>query len=1564
MKKLLSLSIAFMQVASVLQADEIGDVTSKAILAMDSYNRGYEAGIENLGDFGSKIGNATFVTDSRILRDPSNNRRDQAVGFYASGYEFSGGTFVISYRGTDNPLGGAFFNGDIWNGWSVGLGTSQSLQAELGFEFFKTVATQMDGVNYDPRTVNISLTGHSLGGGLAGLVGGIYSRPGLLFDNMPFESALSTTRDVTDINFVAYKGDLKQLIYGGGLRWSENLSRLDTIYVEGETLSYLRVLQNTPQIELDLGEDVDLVIGPSLGVEEHSMSTLVIRLFANAIPSTTDWRAAAKHFWPVMYDNDFAGSIGTFGVPGALSDQGKYSDILRATIAYSAINEGTRVFGDTGIRAFYDDANNLGKVISAPGVSQTVASHATNISKVFVQFSGQLALSKVLQENASDVVEGVLSLSDTPDANTLALNFTAQRWAPALSFLGDPVAAQGQLETLRSDFVLTILTSLGYGVEILPYTQKLWGAGGLARIERVMFTASSAPSLLENSEDDRTSPTLIVGSDSDDDITFSVYDAFNKNLVVTGSGDDHVTIDTSGLRNAHIDAGPGQDTLTLFRTDYDDFYVDLTGNEGIATWSDAYSYEFGQVTFANFETIDFDRYDAIVRMGAPSGYTIRCDAYGGPGTFGELTVEQEEIYVDYRAVTSGMVFNLRGLGNTFGYQATGSAKLTSGTQTDTLVNVLGIYGTDHGDTYNISVSPARILSAHIHSGTGDDLVQGFPAGNYFYSGGNDTLTTDNTQTYLNNSGRGPVVWMPFDKNAGDVSIAITDIVIIDEQPDFRTFSYSLDISVSGAGSIKLEGYKAITQDLQTAPVTTITYAPYWDIKSPKGWKLNLRDTYGQFPQTTLTPSYFLWGSGGNDVLSSVNPSVFIIQAQGGDDTINGGAGGEWLYGGFGSDNLFGNDGNDDLYGGYGDDNLHGGNGNDTFSGGPGNDNLFGDVGSDHFIVSSGMDVIEDSSGTDTIHYEFLDDPTSLIFQNDGSDLRIIENGGLNEVLIKNNAIESIKFGDDVILNLAQRNLWLNSATPDAPVIGTGGDNTIIGSFGNNTLLGLDGNDIILGGAGSDTLDGGSGDDTIGGGSGNDTINGGIGDDILNGQGGKDTVIYAGITSGVTVSLDDTEPQDTGESGTDTLSGFENLTGTSFSDTLTGDNQANVIDGQAGNDVISGADGNDTLRGGAGSDFLDGGAGADELVGGLGDDTLRGGPGNDIAIFSGDHSNYSFGASGTNLTVIGADGADILAEIEQVRIGNTMLSTSNLLADVDRQQLLLLLGTNASLSQIVAALPGARFGTAVNTAFNDASFTSALLLTRQQFQTANPGVTNAGINIILALAQGIHTTTANAANGFRANISRNGREITITNTSPFAAIISPQAGTALANPSSFGKDNVAVTIPPGNAYRYNVGASNLSARFHRANIGILPHILSGLFLQNAQPFATNSHLAFPRDLILRPDGTASLSPPTNTADRVQMPDIRPGDLRGETIVSFDGINCVLSVTNSPSVQLWQNRDSAGRPMVFDRQEITNIFARAFVQAVNTNLPSFFRITISKPDVDGKGAIEAVYERALP
>jgi Ca2+-binding RTX toxin-like protein len=167
--------------------------------------------------------------------------------------------------------------------------------------------------------------------------------------------------------------------------------------------------------------------------------------------------------------------------------------------------------------------------------------------------------------------------------------------------------------------------------------------------------------------------------------------------------------------------------------------------------------------------------------------------------------------------------------------------------------------------------------------------------------------------------------------------------------------------------------------------------------------------------------------------------------------------------------------------------------------------------------------------------------------------------------------------------------------------------TLLGTAGNDVLLGGSGDDSLHGGDGNDVLSGGDGDNILYGDNGNDLLFSGCGNDVLDGGAGNNTVSYELASSGVTVSTLQTDPQETGGAGVDTLIDIQNLMGSNFNDHLTGDNEANVISGGLGDDVLIGGVGSDTLTGGGGNDtftWVAGDAGRDLVTDfSLGADTL-------------------------------------------------------------------------------------------------------------------------------------------------------------------------------------------------------------------------------------------------------------------------------------------------------------------------------------------------------------------------
>ena len=240
--------------------------------------------------------------------------------------------------------------------------------------------------------------------------------------------------------------------------------------------------------------------------------------------------------------------------------------------------------------------------------------------------------------------------------------------------------------------------------------------------------------------------------------------------------------------------------------------------------------------------------------------------------------------------------------------------------------------------------------------------------------------------------------------------------------------------------------------------------------------------------------------------------------------------------------------------------------------------------------------------------------------------------------------------------------------------------------GDDALTGGTGVDYFHGGGGHDTLTGGGGNDRLFGGDGDDVLEGGAGADVIAGGAGRNTLSYAGDTTGVNIDLaagtahsgDATGDTIAGEfsvtlggSGNDTLKaaangsrligndGNDSLIGVVGEDQLFGGEGDDTIDGGDGADLLRGGDeedslvggfGNDTLAGQMGDDFLDGGAGDDLFNGGMGVDTVIGGAGHDTLNLV--HETASITLDLASQTVTGGNAiGDVISGIESANTGS-------------------------------------------------------------------------------------------------------------------------------------------------------------------------------------------------------------------------------------------------------------------------------------------------------------------------
>ncbi|WP_280956440.1 beta strand repeat-containing protein [Ciceribacter lividus] len=279
-----------------------------------------------------------------------------------------------------------------------------------------------------------------------------------------------------------------------------------------------------------------------------------------------------------------------------------------------------------------------------------------------------------------------------------------------------------------------------------------------------------------------------------------------------------------------------------------------------------------------------------------------------------------------------------------------------------------------------------------------------------------------------------------------------------------------------------------------------------------------------------------------------------------------------------------------------------------------------------------------------------------------------------------------------------------TGTANATLTGNSGDNIILGGAANDTLRGGAGADTLVGGGGIDTASysnataavtidlktGQHSGDAAGdsfdsieafiGSSYNDTFVASSGTDVLNGGAGTlDTVDYSLSDSAVSVNLN-VVMQSGGDAEGDSLTNFERVVGSAFSDTLSSSTSSHNLVGGMGNDVyiienqgvvvsenvgegddevrtslssfsiggyanverlsytgaadaiLVGNSGDNVISGGAGNDSIHGGLGSDHLIGGNGDDILIGGEGADVLDGGAGIDGVSYLASTAGVTV--------------------------------------------------------------------------------------------------------------------------------------------------------------------------------------------------------------------------------------------------------------------------------------------------------------------------------------------
>ncbi|WP_298303281.1 tandem-95 repeat protein, partial [uncultured Erythrobacter sp.] len=502
-----------------------------AILALDSYNRNYgQNTLTNLGDSvtdqeeaGRKLGDATILN----VDLPEGSIE---AGFYAITYDWNGER-IISYRGTDNPFGqdgliavvGSLFNGsatggDIANGYGVAFGFPDGIQATLSIEYYRAVAGDELASN------NITITGHSLGGGLGGLVAELYNRPLYALDPMQFGLAAERAWFMLDPGSPIYDPEFVELVTGGGpVDWV----RERAAFFEGVVIPASQGLDLPIPLS---GNNLDAARRPTQGVSPtgvelrdlefavstnatttlrnkvgqlHNDALIVMRLFSEGLDSQ-DWQQASD----ILVDSLFSEDVGLASGAAPFDNIGTdRSGTMRNAIAYSALgqagDDAARPFGNTAINALFDDANELGEALAISDAGSGILDALTGLeigfdptlrlkevlSNILVQYAGALAVHDVEQPELGflniegeliDAREGVLELAD--DKNTLALDLGSTLWGDVLrtaSVADRQLSEDGQLEpTARDDAIFAFFAQQsGFGAGFFNYLAFELGLG-------------------------------------------------------------------------------------------------------------------------------------------------------------------------------------------------------------------------------------------------------------------------------------------------------------------------------------------------------------------------------------------------------------------------------------------------------------------------------------------------------------------------------------------------------------------------------------------------------------------------------------------------------------------------------------------------------------------------------------------------------------------------------------------------------------------------------------------------------------------------------------------------------------------------------------------------------------------------------------------------------------------------------------------------------------------------------------------------------------------------------
>jgi Ca2+-binding RTX toxin-like protein len=593
-----------------------------ALLSLDAYSRGVNAKLQTKSGLAldEQIGTFTWQLTSDDMPGAS------AVGFSASSYTLSDGETVIAYRGTDlnfdsvdGALGSIF---DVLTGWTSSFGVFGSdvsqikLQPYYAENFYELVTNKDlhtgEAVNAGEATLsNVIITGHSLGGSLAGYIGSLSHSETVIFNEIPYLGLALTSAindflgplvDPTDVqNLTNQLVDLlngdAEILDGFNLPTGSNITSYRTF---GEIAEAARILgpflgvaaaNYMPPIiaQPEALAAAALIYGatadyqqtlnylssnsgfPSNPINLHSQELMVLLTYAES-ESHVAWASVGSQLLDTLFGDEVANIVGVqqFGGYGTASAK------LMGMLAYSVLDDGNLIFGNTGVRALFNDADQLGSIATADILSGALEDALPGLMQAVVQFAGLMAIREI---NFSDYTEesslfdplaGIIELSDlagniiteASNAAVLSLNINQDLWQ-----IGKTDSEPEQIEILGIKTIIDDAlsefaddegaNSLGLAVQFL-YWNTNDDFSLTDTISKIQYYLSDGPIALALESDvlayDRYHASLIGLSDEND----TVHGNDQNNIILGADGDDTLY---GGLGSDLLVGGDGDDVF-------------------------------------------------------------------------------------------------------------------------------------------------------------------------------------------------------------------------------------------------------------------------------------------------------------------------------------------------------------------------------------------------------------------------------------------------------------------------------------------------------------------------------------------------------------------------------------------------------------------------------------------------------------------------------------------------------------------------------------------------------------------------------------------------------------------------------------------------------------------------------------------------------------------------------------------------------------------------------------------------------------------------------------------